>query len=372
VADHDAGRLHFTVSDFGQYGLAAGSIYNVGGVGFSYDSSGNLLYEAGIILGRNELQLSSSIRGGDAVFTPSDFAPKMPLSELWVGRDGASYRTARLADDYSDVSIPVAVTQHSADYAAIGDEGIIMIRYRLVNTSLSTLSDLYFGFFSDFDLSGGLETLSYDPTLDLLLQSGDFGPVVGLVGLSQIGTHTVLANGLSKTGFTRSDQYHLITAAENTDLSTAGDLMSVLSGGPFRLMPGDSIEVALALVAGATVDEVYNRAVRAREIYLMPTVVDYPQANLPDGFRLHQNYPNPFNPTTTIAFELPVAGDVQMMVFNVLGQKVRTLYSGWLSAGTHSVDWDGRSEGGEAASGVYFYRLVADGFSQSRKMVLLR
>jgi len=372
VADHDAGRLHFSVSDFGQYGLAAGSIYNVGGVGFSYDGSGNLLYEAGIILGRNDLQLSSSIRGGDAVFTPSDFAPEMPLSELWVGRDGASYRTARLADDYSDISIPVAITQHTADYAAVGDEGIIIIRYRLVNTSLSTLSDLYFGFFSDFDLPGGSESLSYDPTLDLLLQSGDYGPVVGLVGLSRIGVHTVLANGLAKTGFTRSEQYDLIAAAANTDLTTVGDLMSVLSGGPYRLAPGDSVEVVLALVAGATVEEIYDRAVRAREIYLMPTVVDYPQTSLPGGFCLHQNYPNPFNPTTTIAFELPVAGDVRMTVFNLLGQKVRTLHSGWLSAGTHSLDWDGRSDGGEAASGVYFYRLSAEGFNQSRKMVLLR
>jgi flagellar hook assembly protein FlgD len=105
---------------------------------------------------------------------------------------------------------------------------------------------------------------------------------------------------------------------------------------------------------------------------MSPTGIDFPFSSLPDGFELHQNYPNPFNPTTTIAFDLPSSADVSLQVFNLLGQTVRHLQSGFLSAGAHSVEWDGRTDGGAAvASGVYFYRLTAGDYSHARKMVLL-
>ena len=371
IADYASGRMHFTVSDFGQYGLAAGSIYNVGGLGLSYDASGNLLYEAGIVIGRSSMQLSSSIRAADGSFTPSDFVPETPLTEEWIGADGAAYRTSRLVDAMAEVSIPVAITQHSADYARAGEEGIIIMRYRLANSSLTTLDDLYFGFFSDFDMTGGEDRTSYNPSLDLLAFYGDSGPALGIVGLARLAECRTLSNGTAKSGLSRGQQFEMISVPGV--VATGGDLMSVLSGGPFRLAPGDSIEVALALVSGATVAEVEERAIRARELYLMPTNVDYPNGDLPDAFALHQNYPNPFNPTTTISFDLPVSGDVQLRVINVLGQTVRELQSGWLTAGNHRVEWDGMSDDGQSvASGVYFYLLTAENGSRSRKMVLLR
>jgi hypothetical protein len=85
------------------------------------------------------------------------------------------------------------------------------------------------------------------------------------------------------------------------------------------------------------------------------------------------NYPNPFNPTTTISFTLNYISDVHMVVFNVTGQQVKTLVDGYLEAGQHSVVWDGRDEfGSDVASGIYFYRVEADGFTQTKKMVLLK
>ena len=371
TADHAAGKLQFTVSDFGQYGLGAGSIYNLGGRGFKYDGSDNLLYEAGIIIGRSQMQLSSSIRAADGSFTPSDFIPETPLTEEWTDTDGAAYHTARFVDGIADISIPVAITQHSADYAPVGEDGIIILRYRLVNTSLTTLNDLFFGFFSDFDMPGGSDQTNYDPSLGLLTLSGNTGPAVGIIGLARLPECRTVSNSTVKIGFTREQQFQLISAPGA--VASGGDIMSVVSGGPFRLAPSDSVEMAVALIAGASVQEVVDRAVRARELYLIPTNVDYPNGDLPSSYVLYQNYPNPFNPTTTIAFELPVSGDVQLRVFNLLGQTVRELQSGWLTAGAHEVEWGGLSDGGqEVASGVYFYRLTAEKYSHSRKMVLLR
>jgi CSLREA domain-containing protein len=94
---------------------------------------------------------------------------------------------------------------------------------------------------------------------------------------------------------------------------------------------------------------------------------------VPQRFALHPNQPNPFNPETTIRFELPYRVSVRLEVFDVLGQRVRTLVVGELSAGRHQAVWDGRNEEGLAVgSAVYFYRLQADAFLQMRRMLLLK
>ncbi|MBI5266908.1 MAG: T9SS type A sorting domain-containing protein [candidate division Zixibacteria bacterium] len=96
-------------------------------------------------------------------------------------------------------------------------------------------------------------------------------------------------------------------------------------------------------------------------------------SSLPKEYALEQNYPNPFNPTTNIAFALPTAGRVEVAVFNVLGQQVNSLVSEDLPAGNHTIVWDGRNSQGESvASGIYFYRIVAGDFSQTKKMMMLK
>ncbi|RKX26564.1 MAG: hypothetical protein DRP45_03270 [Candidatus Zixiibacteriota bacterium] len=103
------------------------------------------------------------------------------------------------------------------------------------------------------------------------------------------------------------------------------------------------------------------------------TSVDPDEVSLPLGFVLHQNYPNPFNPSTVISFDLPEPSNVLLTVFNVLGQTVATPVNGSITAGPHTVEWDGRNTNGSAvAGGVYFYRLITDGFSDVKKMILLK
>jgi hypothetical protein len=95
----------------------------------------------------------------------------------------------------------------------------------------------------------------------------------------------------------------------------------------------------------------------------------------PDAFRLAQNVPNPFNPRTTIRFEAPGAsgGAVELAVFDLLGQRVRTLVSGPLEAESYELMWDGTDEmGRDVSSGVYVARLKGEGFVGVRKMVLIR
>jgi sugar lactone lactonase YvrE len=91
-------------------------------------------------------------------------------------------------------------------------------------------------------------------------------------------------------------------------------------------------------------------------------------ASLPEVVSLSQNYPNPFNPTTVVTFQLPVASDVRLVVYDLLGREVAVLVNEKKASGSYSVRFDATG----LASGVYFYRLVAGGYVESRKMLLVR
>ncbi|HET6348520.1 MAG TPA: FlgD immunoglobulin-like domain containing protein [Candidatus Krumholzibacteria bacterium] len=95
---------------------------------------------------------------------------------------------------------------------------------------------------------------------------------------------------------------------------------------------------------------------------------------MPRGFALHQNVPNPFNPATTIAYDVPAGGaKVSIRVYDTTGHLVRTLVDGQRPAGTQTAQWDGRNEfGAPVSSGVYFYKMVAGSFVESKRMVLLK
>ena len=109
------------------------------------------------------------------------------------------------------------------------------------------------------------------------------------------------------------------------------------------------------------------------------TGIDEPVATTrPVKFQLFQNYPNPFNPETSIRYQLPPTGQVAastvlLEIYNLLGQKVRTLVKQQQPPGNYTVRWDGRNDlGQQVSSGVYLYRLTAGNFTRVRKMVLLR
>ena len=92
-----------------------------------------------------------------------------------------------------------------------------------------------------------------------------------------------------------------------------------------------------------------------------------------DNFKLYQNYPNPFNPETNIRFALKKSEHVKLEIYNVLGQKIRTLLNKKYSTGVHSITWDSKDNTGKLmSSGIYLYRLSAGKHVQIRKMLLLK
>ncbi len=100
---------------------------------------------------------------------------------------------------------------------------------------------------------------------------------------------------------------------------------------------------------------------------------DIENASIPDNYVLEQNYPNPFNPQTNITYSIPEPAFVKLCVYNINGTLVKTLFEGNQSTGRYQTVWDGENSSGmKVGSGVYFYRIQANSFLQTRKMILLK
>jgi hypothetical protein len=117
-------------------------------------------------------------------------------------------------------------------------------------------------------------------------------------------------------------------------------------------------------------------AIRTIEFVWEPEAAAVEEPNMAAGIvrigHLFQNQPNPLSSETRIAFDLPMAGPVELVIYSVNGRFIRRLVKATREAGRHTANWDGRDDAGvKVGSGIYFYQLVAPGVEESRRMILL-
>lgn len=174
-------------------------------------------------------------------------------------------------------------------------------------------------------------------------------------------------------------------------LQTVGDVqvsegadIAFASGNSILLKPGFSVEPGALFRATADASlggkaQVRKSIVRKSAVSTLTKAaaplakIDAVVSEAPSQFTLRQNYPNPFNPQTTIEFDLPVASEVTLQIYDILGRHVKTHNRASLPMGTHEFVWDATDEAGQAVvSGVYFYLLRAGNFVETRKMMLMR
>jgi flagellar hook assembly protein FlgD len=110
------------------------------------------------------------------------------------------------------------------------------------------------------------------------------------------------------------------------------------------------------------------------EVKLVGTTGINGQGNIiPADFYVYQNYPNPFNPSTTIRYNIPKSSNVSVKIYNMLGQEIKTLFTGGQTPGVHSVIWNGDTNfGSKAASGTYIFMVKYNNQFQVKKMILLK
>tara|TARA_Y100001980_G_C14542794_1_gene321274 strand:- start:1231 stop:2169 length:939 start_codon:yes stop_codon:yes gene_type:complete len=132
-------------------------------------------------------------------------------------------------------------------------------------------------------------------------------------------------------------------------------------------IPGTSLNPELLNVVCSYPDENNPVAVNTVTASLDGNVM------VPDIFALYQNYPNPFNPSTQISFDIPNVEFINLRIFNLLGQDIKTLTSKVMNPGRYTFEWDGKDLlSNDVASGVYFYELRGESFISRKKMLLIR
>jgi hypothetical protein len=151
----------------------------------------------------------------------------------------------------------------------------------------------------------------------------------------------------------------------------AGGIVSIVQGSYNESMTINKAMTITAPVGNVTIGPSSPPKIAESDFDLAEK--DRRNESAPTEFSLSQNYPNPFNPETTIEYTLPKPGFVKLLIYDMLGKEVRTLVNEFQQSGAKSVVWDGKDNQGHLVpSGLYIYRIVADGFIQSAKSVLLK
>jgi len=158
-----------------------------------------------------------------------------------------------------------------------------------------------------------------------------------------------------------------------------GDFRTVLdtvkATGAMEVFPIDPVPARFVKLIALTPN---NGAVQLGEleVYLgeeSTTSVTDQTFRMPEQFRLAQNYPNPFNPTTMIRFEIPRAAHLKLVIYNLLGEEIRTLFDGEKPAGCYDIEWDGKnSQGVTMPTGNYLYVLSTNDYRDVKKMILAK
>ncbi|MCC7429568.1 T9SS type A sorting domain-containing protein, partial [bacterium] len=194
--------------------------------------------------------------------------------------------------------------------------------------------------------------------------------------LNELGEHRDRAKELLLIQYVKENRFGEATAVSQelitTYANTENELMALLEEDFLQYFQGGSTKIN----SDKSISKNYPDTPEAFLSQLLSEkqeLKNISQNVLPTNFNLRQNYPNPFNPTTTIEFSLPTNAKVELKIFNTLGQKVQTLVSKNFEAGTHNVVWNGTDETGkQVSSGIYFYQLKTENFSETKKMVLLK
>jgi subtilisin family serine protease len=305
MATHDAGSIEFSLTNYGLYGLASGSLFQAGGAGFSFNGGVNDLWEAGIMIGTGPTRVSSAVHS--YVDKPDhDFgvAPGGNMVFLEPGPDAPEQSFSAFSDYNAGAPLGLIIRQESRAYApSVGD--FLLLYYTLENPTDAAVTGVHFGLFLDWDVremynnnAGGWE--SGDGFAWMAYNSGstisDYRGVMLLEG-SLAGVHTARSTEVAYIkswggdGYTSAEKWSSLTAGFGTaDLykSSMYDLLQVMSVGPMDIPSGGSETVAFALLAGDTYVEIKETADS-----LLAILDDYDNDGVPND---SDNCPTVYNP----------------------------------------------------------------------------
>ncbi|MBK6772300.1 MAG: SBBP repeat-containing protein [Ignavibacteria bacterium] len=219
--------------------------------------------------------------------------------------------------------------------------------------------------------SGGEDflTLKYDPTGNLMwdrFYNGTYGDSDYSKGISVDAEGNSYITGIA---FDLSFDFNYTTIKYDTD---GTQNWKISYDGGFTHRRDEPVAIALDLSGNVIVTGISSRGVNTDDFttvkYSQTTGVNQISSQIPKGYSLSQNYPNPFNPATNLEFGISKLGFVTLKIFDLLGKEIATLVNSELRAGSYKYNFDA----GNSPSGVYFYKLTAGEFSETKKMSLIK
>jgi len=374
---HKNNNLQFTVSNFGQY-----SNFRCG------DTTRDCLYESALMIGTDHRHVSDDFRNmlleDDNDFW-NDASDSMEI--IIPGKFGDQESSCVFDDGRAENRIGIQVRQNTYSWDTPPGNKYILIEYVIENVTHETIDGIAVGLaldwkYSRYNYDYMCEgNFSWSENLGFIFQNISETDSANFLGAAVLNVEGVMSYRVMiqpNDGYVHgpglSDSMKFAALSEglvDTNL-TAGShetILHVITSGPFILAPGESDTVYFAILGAESLDELKSIALQAHDKVL--SLID--QYALPGRFSLLQNYPNPFNSATRIDFALPTPGDVELKIFNVLGQKVTTLVDYYMPKRRNTIFWDGTDDrGGRVATGIYLYRLTTSNYSETKKMILLK
>ena len=384
-ADHDVGNMVFTVTCIGACGHTETDSVSMEGTGLVFPKSGggNLLNIGSIWIGN----ASGYVVNRDYSADNADWQTVVPGGWLRLGATLFSDQDGRAR--YDDAGHPspkgLSVEQHSWAWADSPYDDFVIMMYKLKNSGVTNMRDLYAGQFMDFDMTvsnpdddlGGREL-----TRDLIYMYDTSDPEyagIRVLGATPVKNLTFIDDSLyiDPWGYMPdSYKFQLLEGVMGIpEASTEKDWSTLASVGPFDLPAGDSTYVAFAVVCGEDYNDLLTNSDEADSIFREKTGIleEIIPASSPTALSLFQNVPNPFHNHTSIRFVMTNEDKLALKVFDISGRVVASLYEGIVKEGAHAVRWDGKTdEGRPLPSGVYFYSLSTAERNITKKLVVLR
>jgi serine protease len=372
---HSNNNITLTVTSKGTLGFNDFP-YNLVGEGFKYKGSGNLMFEGALMYGVSSTQVMDEARILDQ--QKKDFMYSAPI-KTWSDED-ASIGIYYFSDSGAVTNaLGVKTTQASLSYTKDSESNYIMLISRLFNSYSQDIKQLYAGYFIDWNIPESNyyeDTTYFDNVNKIAITYNISNPSTPYTAMSLISSRKdfgfyAIDNNLTSgpvqindaNGFSDEEKWYALSNGVKRSSAGVGDISYVISGGPYDIPAGQDIQVIFAIAAGSTLMEVIY-AIKACRVRFGVE----PEEPIPLVFQLFQNYPNPFNPSTTIQYNLAKGSRMNIVVYDLLGREVAILVDETKKAGSYQVTWNASS----FASGIYFYRLQAGDYIETKKLLLLK
>ncbi len=383
----DGNDLALTITSEGNLGFNDYGQQPTEGDGLFFENGANLLFEGALIYGSSRDMVMDAAHVGYLSNLSQDFESVIPFSMSTPGTVADQQGFTVFNDDGATDNMGIETELHTYSFANEEYSKFILLRYMFHNTTDTTIDDFHAGLFFDLDMN------DFDDDFTKWDQTDHFGYVldqdptdakiddhIGVALMSDIkhGYRAMSNAGNNPVGgvslnpdFDDNEKWLAIASATTIQEYGPGDIAFSVSGGPYSIAPGEYLNVGFAVAGANSLEELRTAIQNSREAYKMvPTSVERSSDEIPLEFSLTQNYPNPFNPSTKIQFTIPVEVNeiVSLKIYDVLGREIKTLFNKQIQPGSYTVDFNAS----ELSSGIYFYKLSAGNFVETKKMMLVK